>query len=142
MSHLFSDWRQIAARVRGADTVALFLDFDGTLAPLRARPEDALLNESTRRALTRLARNPRVGVWLISGRRLADVRLRAGVPGIRYIGLQGSEGRGRPTLHPDAQHLLDRVKCELIRQVEDMPGIRIEDKGAAIAVHYRGAEAG
>jgi len=140
MSHLFSNWRQIAARVRDAGVVALFLDFDGTLAPIRPRPEDAHLNDSTRRVLARLARNPRARVWLISGRRLADVRLKTGVPGVCYIGLHGSEGCGRTTLNPRAQRLIDRVKRKLGRLVEDIPGIRIEDKGAVVGVHYRGAE--
>ncbi len=140
MTHLFSEWPQIAAQVRDADGVALFLDFDGTLAPIRPRPEDAHLHDSTRRAITRLTRNPRVRVWLVSGRRLADVRLKTGVPGVCYIGLHGAEGPGRNPLNREAQRLLDRVKRKVGRLVAAMPGIRIEDKGPVIGVHYRGAE--
>ena len=75
MRRVFDCWQQIAARLHAAGTVALFLDFDGTLARLRQRPEEVRLNHSTRQAIARLARNPRVRVWLISGRRLADVRI-------------------------------------------------------------------
>jgi trehalose-phosphatase len=139
MRHLFDNWRQISARLRAAGTVALFLDFDGTLARLRMRPDEVLLNDSTRRALARLARNPRVHVWLISGRRLADVRRRTRVPGVRYLGLHGWEGRAATPLNPETQRLLERAMRKLARHIEQMPGIRIEDKGPAFTVHHRGA---
>ena len=139
MRHLFDHWRQIAPRLRAAGTVALFLDFDGTLARLRMRPDEVRLNDSTRRAIKRLAHNPRIHIWLISGRRLADVRKRTRIPGIRYLGLHGWEGRGRAPLNPETQRLLERAKRKLASQVEHLPGIRLEDKGPVFVVHHRGA---
>jgi len=139
MRHLFDYWRQIAFRLRAAGTVALFLDFDGTLARLRMRPDEVRLNDSTRHAIKRLARNPRFHIWLISGRRLADVRNRTRISGIRYLGLHGWEGRGRKSLNPETQRLLERAKRKLASQIEHFPGIRIEDKGPVFVVHHRGA---
>lgn len=139
MRHLFDHWRQIASRLQAAGTVALFLDFDGTLACLRMCPDEVWLNDSTRRAIQRLARNLRVHIWLISGRRLADVRKRTRISGIRYLGLHGWEGRGRTSLNPETQRLLERAKRKLASQIEHMPGIRIEDKGPVFVVHHRGA---
>src|SRR5690349_8152835 len=98
MRHLFHSWNRVARRLRSRRTIALFLDFDGTLTPLRLRPEDVSLDEATRGTLSRLARNPRFRVWVVSGRRRADIRARIGVPGIRYLGLHGWEGRATKRL--------------------------------------------
>jgi len=78
MNHLFQCWGEVAARLRSAPGIALFLDFDGTLARLRARPQEAWIEGSARQALAALARNRRFRIWVISGRRRSDVRARAG----------------------------------------------------------------
>ena len=64
---------------------ALFLDFDGVLAPIVARPEDAAPPPETRAELRRLAGRYAL-VAVISGRAGADVRERVGVDGIAYVG--------------------------------------------------------
>ena len=139
MRHLFDCWRQVVARAHAAGSVALFLDFDGTLAPFTSRPEDARMSHATRDALARLAIHPRVHVAVISGRRRADVQMRAGVARVRYLGLHGWESGLPPRLPPEIQWLLERIKRTLARRVEGMPGIRFEDKGPVFSVHYRGA---
>ena len=139
MHHLFDYWRQVSARLRAARAVALFLDFDGTLARLRPRPEDARLSYTTRRAMARLAGNSRVRVCVITGRKLTDILIRAGVPKVRYLGLHGWDSRGRAPLKLEVRETLDRAKRHLADQIADLPGIRIEDKGPVFAVHYRGA---
>ena len=93
--YLFDCWSQVAERVRLADRLALFLDFDGTLAPFRTRPDEVNLSDSTRRVLKRLGRHSRVGVFILSGRRRVDVENRVGVPGLCYLGLHGWEGPKR-----------------------------------------------
>src|SRR5437667_3583811 len=45
---------------------AVFLDYDGTLTPIRDRPEDAVISDSMREAVRRLAE--RVPVGVVSGR--------------------------------------------------------------------------
>src|SRR5215831_17125052 len=77
--HLFDGWAQVSERVRSAEHLALFLDFDGTLAPFRTRPEQVRLSDGARRALQRLLRHPQLTVFVLSGRRRADVEDRVGV---------------------------------------------------------------
>ena len=125
--------------MQAARAVALFLDFDGTLARLRPRPEEARLSYGTRRAMARLAGNPRVRVCVITGRKLTDILIRAGVPKVRYLGLHGWDRRGRAPLNLEVREVLDRAKRHLANQIADLPGIRIEDKGSLFAVRYRGA---
>lgn len=139
MRHLFDGWRQVAARVRAAGSVALFLDFDGTLAAFQPRPEDARLSHATRNALVRLAVNPRMQVSIVSGRRRADLQKRTGVARVQYLGLHGWENGSPPRLQPEVQLLLERTRRTLARRVKGLPGIRLEDKGAVFSLHYRGA---
>src|SRR5205814_9571374 len=60
-------------------------------------------------------------------------------------GLHGAErrcGDGRVALDDDdrdAAAALDRLRPELIRLALDMPGVRLEDKGRTLALHYRDA---
>ena len=137
--HLFARWAEVSARLRAADHVALFLDFDGTLVPLRHRPGEVWLDAAVREAIQRLARRPRVTVCLISGRRLTDLRRRARISGVRYLGLHGFERKGRA--HRATPEFLVRLKHSVGTRLGNLPGIRIEDKGFSFVVHYRGAGA-
>ncbi|HEY2017336.1 MAG TPA: trehalose-phosphatase, partial [Bryobacteraceae bacterium] len=87
MRHLFDCWPQVVERLRAAGSVALFLDFDGTLVPFEARPEDVWLSRATRKAMARLAVNRRCHLRIISGRRRADLQTRTGLIHVRHMGL-------------------------------------------------------
>src|SRR5438046_1609916 len=63
------------------EETGLFLDFDGVLAPIVARPEDAVAPAETRVELARLVERYAL-VAVISGRAGDDVRARVGVDGI------------------------------------------------------------
>jgi trehalose-phosphatase len=139
MKRVFDCWPGITARIHSADSVALFLDFDGTLAHIQSAPDEAYLSPSTRLAITRLVANPRVRVWVISGRMRDDVRGRTRVPGVTYLGLHGWEGRSPAALRPETKCAFEVAKLSLRERVGPLRGIRIEDKGSAFAVHYRQA---
>ena len=136
---LFARWPQVARRIRSARHLVLFLDFDGTLTPIRRRPEDVPpLDHSIQRLLRRLANAPRLDVYVISGRRFADLRSRVRVPGVRLLGLYGWEGRGVPPACKERELVL-RAKRLLAARLDAMPRIWLEDKNLGIALHYRGA---
>ena len=137
MSHLFHCWPQIIERFSGRPTIALFLDFDGTLVPLQPRPEDVWLDDATRRTLSRLVRSPRFRVWIVSGRRRADVRARVRVPGIRYLGLHGWEGRDAGAITDEAREAVACAKSWLACLLLSVPGIWLEDKELTLAIHYQ-----
>src|SRR3989449_9819007 len=75
-------------------TVVLFLDYDGTLTPIAARPEDARLSEAARQTLDQAARTPNLDIVIVSGRALADVRDMVAVPALTYVGNHGFEIEG------------------------------------------------
>jgi trehalose-phosphatase len=139
MQHLFECWKEISDRLNGARKIALFLDFDGTLTRIRPQPEDALLNSSTRRTLSILARSPRFRITVISGRKQADIRARIRVPGIRYLGLHGWDKGNGDLLSEESRSLLACVKSMLGGALVNHPGVWIEDKDQIVAVHYRKA---
>jgi len=110
---------------------ALFLDFDGVLAPIVARPEVAYPPEETRDELRRLGERYAL-VAVVSGRAGDDVRARVGVDGIVYVGSHGLE--------------LDRQADRWRRQIADFAGAaawapaETELKGLSVAFHYRHRE--
>jgi trehalose-phosphatase len=137
--HLFQCWHGVAGRLQAARLIALFLDFDGTLARIKPRPDEVLLEGPVRHALAALARSPRFRIWIISGRRQNDVRARVRIPGVRYLGLQGWEGRARNGLSDSSRSALACISSWLGGLLADTAGISIEDKEYALALHYRDA---
>ena len=120
--------------------LVIFLDYDGTVAPIVQRPEDARLKASVRRTLSQVARF--VPVVIVSGRALHDLRRRVGVPGIRYVahhGLLYKEPGSAPRWL--GQRPLRREVREwasaLGRATEGITGALVEDKGVTVALHDR-----
>jgi len=137
--HLFDCWPQVVHSIRSARRLALFLDFDGTLAALRTRPSDVRpLDLPLREVLRSLVRPKRLTLYVISGRTLAELRQLVPVRGIRLLGLHGWEGRDVPPLDEE-RRLLQRAGQLLEQRLSNTPEIRLEDKGLGLAVHYRGA---
>jgi trehalose-phosphatase len=107
----------------------LFLDFDGVLAPIVERPEDAAPPPETRTELERLVGRYAL-VAVVSGRASEDVRARVGVDGVVCVGSHGLE------LEPQAE----RWRRTLAAFAADTPWPpeEIEVKGLAVAFHFRG----
>jgi len=100
------------------------------------------MEASLRQILATLTRSPRFFVWVISGRRQADIRTRIGVAGIRYLGLHGWEGRSAAPLGESSSLALAGVKSWAGGLFASSPNVWIEDKGFSIAVHHRETPAG
>ena len=109
MPHLLSVWPSVVERFNRASRSLLLLDYDGTLAPIVSRPEQAYLPPDTRQLFNDLKNNTRFVLGVISERSLADVRDRVSVPDIIYAGNHGleMEGIGEKFLHPEALARLD-----------------------------------
>jgi alpha,alpha-trehalase len=122
--------------------LALFLDNDGTLTPIVARPEEAVLAGPLREALRAAARRHPVAV--VSGRDLEDVRARVGLHALTYAGSHGFdiEGPGVRYVHDAARAAsapLAAAADDLERETADLPGVQIERKRFALSVHFRRA---
>jgi trehalose-phosphatase len=109
----------------------LFLDFDGVLAPIVERPEDAAPPPETRAELERLVGRYAL-VAIVSGRPGDDVRARVGVDGVVCVGSHGLE------LEPQADRW--RQALTSFAASAPWPPQEIEEKGLALAFHFRGRE--
>jgi trehalose 6-phosphate phosphatase len=113
--------------------VLLAFDYDGTLAPIVAKPERAILRQTTRRLLDKLVRlYPCI---VISGRTQRDALRR--LHGVAVHEIVGNHG-----LEPwHATHKLADVVAGwhglLLERLAGLRGVEIEDKVFSVAVHYR-----
>jgi trehalose 6-phosphate phosphatase len=124
--------RQVLARFSRVDVLLAF-DFDGTLARIVRDPAAAAMRASTRALLATLAeRQPCV---VISGRRRSDVARR--VRGVRVAEVVGNHGIEPSLVGARIRREVQRWAPILDARLTGMPGVRIEDKGYSVAVHYR-----
>jgi trehalose-phosphatase len=133
-------WREIESRLRGRPP-ALFLDYDGTLAPIAPRPDLAVLPEPTRAVLQRLA--ARLPIAVLSGRDREDVAALVGLDTLTYAGSHGFDIAG-PTLRHEIgdglPHGIAQAAARLQNTLAGLPGVLVEPKRFAVAVHYRLAD--
>lgn len=132
--------RALQPWLRGRPTVALFLDYDGTLTPIAERPERARLRPAVRRALRDAVHAHGLDVVIVSGRALDDVRRMVRVDGLTYVGNHGFEieGPGITFRHGDLERYqkeVDQAAAEL--EAADLEGAWVERKGATLTVHTR-----
>jgi trehalose 6-phosphate phosphatase len=125
---------------------AILLDIDGTLAPIVEHASDAHVPESTRQLLIAVA--DRYGmVGCVSGRRASEARAMVSIGTITYLGSHGVEmlrsGWTEARLDGSVADWVRRIQ-EFGREADTAPvrrlRVRLEDKGAIVAFHWRGAQ--
>jgi trehalose 6-phosphate phosphatase len=110
---------------------AILLDVDGTLAPVVARPELSEVPPEAKAELRRLV-SKYLLVACVSGRSSVDAARLVGVDGIRIVGNHGLE------LDPRSAELAEAVR-RFVSALDIPDGIRLEDKGLSVTLHYREA---
>jgi trehalose 6-phosphate phosphatase len=125
-----------ALEALAASDALLAFDFDGTLAPIVADPALATMRPATRHLLAQAAQLYPCAV--ISGRPEEDVlRLLGGVTVWYVIGnraLQPPDEVARLSSQVGGWH------ARLDSALSGVSGVRIEDKGVSLAIHYRNAK--
>jgi len=135
----------IAERLAASPRVVLALDYDGTLVPIRERPDLAKPDSALITLLSELSRLSGVVVHVVSGRTRDSI---AEWLGELTIGLVAEHGfwMRRPN-ERDWQPAFDPASCTwkpLVRAVLEeysirTPGAMIEEKAAGLVWHYRNA---
>jgi trehalose 6-phosphate synthase/phosphatase len=136
----------IAALLVPEPQLTLLLDYDGTLAPIAPRPEDAVPDHELMGLLRALVDRPATSVHIVSGRAQRDLMEWFGELPISLWAEHGAFHRSgpgtawRPTRPvSDAWH--DRVLLLFEQATAATPGSFIERKMATVAWHYRLADA-
>jgi trehalose 6-phosphate phosphatase len=120
---------------------AVFLDYDGTLTPIVDRPEDAVISESMREAVRRLAEA--CPVCVVSGRDRRVVQELMGIDSLIVAGSHGfdiwSPSGGAIERQEGGEYLdlLAEVRRSLEEQLAPIQGALVEPKSNSVAAHYR-----
>jgi len=118
---------------------ALFLDLDGTLAPIAARPQDVRPDARRTRLLDWLKEGLGGRLAVVSGRTLEDIdRILEGritcVSAVHGLVRRDCDG----SLHqPDPHPGMARAVAALHQFAARDPGLIVEEKGPSVALHFR-----
>ena len=140
---LSPELREAVRRIAGTEHLLVAVDFDGTMAPIVGRAQDARPLPRSAAAFAGLAVLPRTTTALISGRALASLRDVASPPvDTHLIGSHGAEvwlgpGSTELALDEDQKALLQEVRAEVAAIVAEAPGTSLEDKPAGVVLHTR-----
>ena len=141
MEYLFNAWDTIAKKI-DKNNLFIFLDFDGTLAPIVSTPDKAVLPKASKMLLKRLAEKQEVKLAFISGRQINDIKSKIGIKNAIYSGshglqLEGPKIKFEPLFSAGYQMIIDRIKNELRQKTAHIQGVFVEDKGVVLTLHYR-----
>lgn len=122
------------------DQLALFLDFDGTLVAIANRPDDVRLDPQTREALAKLNELLAGALAIITGRDIAAVDrflapLRLSTAGVH--GLMRRDAQGHTYASVPDPALPAAVERAVFPLLAKHPGLLVERKHGALALHYR-----
>jgi trehalose 6-phosphate phosphatase len=119
---------------------AYFLDLDGTLVAIAETPDQVHIDGALLDLLARLHGACGGAVALVSGRAIQDLERRLSrlhLPLVGQHGLERRDAKGRVHVHAVPRAAMERIKEELSALTARHPGLLLEDKGLALALHYR-----
>lgn len=123
--------------------IALFLDVDGTLLEIAARPQAVSVPQRLRERLCTLSVASGGAVALVSGRAIADLDALFAPLNLPSAGLHGFEHRGASGAYSrrslPAATALETAREAMLQLARQHAGLMVEDKKFALALHYRGA---
>ena len=139
MKHLFTPEGQRALLATMRARPLLAFDFDGTLAPIVLHPDNARIPPGVADKLRRLA--GRLPTAIVTGRSVADVRVRLGFEPHFVVGNHGAEDGLEAAAAAGRARRLDAFRRRLAARRDELDalGVHVEDKGQSIALHYRQA---
>jgi trehalose 6-phosphate phosphatase len=137
MQHLFRPDGEAALAAALRQRPLLAFDFDGTLAPIVAQPDQARISQAVSARLKALA--TQLPLAIVTGRTVDDVRGRLGFEPLYIVGNHGAEDPLDPAAASALAAALAPLRLRLHeRQVQLADaGVVVEDKGASLALHYR-----
>lgn len=118
---------------------ALFLDFDGTLVALADHPDRIIVPALLHETLALLEQQLGGALAIVTGRSLESLDRFLAPLKLPAAGIHGAQLRHDPLQAPAEVATLGALAARLQARYAGDPKVWIEDKGAAVAVHYRQA---
>ena len=119
--------------------LGLITDVDGTISPIVDEPDEARVTPRSLELLADLHAKMTLTA-IISGRSAQDVHQRVGLPGLVYVGNHGMEQWQDGGVHISAKATAYRANLSAATpEIKKLfvRGMRFEDKGTTLSVHYR-----
>jgi trehalose 6-phosphate phosphatase len=143
----FNNPNDLTVWAQASGLLWLFLDYDGTLAEFAPTPDHIEPDPTLIHLIEHLARKEGIRVSILSGRRLAHLRRLLPVKGVILAGTYGIElldenGQMIQRLrYEELRPVLEAIKPDWEGLIQGRDGFYLEDKGWALALHARFAEA-
>ena len=138
--NFFDSLERIKSAVAGKK-VFFFLDYDGTLTPIVATPDLAVLAPDMREQVEALSKKYTVSI--VSGRATDDVKSKVKIANLFYAGSHGLEivsPNGHVTINDEAaaiRPIVDEAHARLHERLAPIKGALAEHVKYTISAHYR-----
>lgn len=142
MTYLWENQKNLRSIIKRGRKILLFLDYDGTIVPIKPTPQQVSLNKETKKLLQDLREKLNGNLCIITGRTLSEIKKQVGIKGLIYAGNHGMEWEieGKKNTLAKAKRfaqILPKIKKSLKLLEEKFRGVFIEDKHLTLTVHYR-----
>jgi trehalose-phosphatase len=138
--------QEFISKVMDAEGLRLFLDYDGTLVEFTRRPDQIEPNHEVVDLLRNLVEHSTIHIAVVSGRPMEILEQLLPTRGLILAGTYGIELRNKQgkkiarDSFEEIRPIIEKVKIEWARIVDNKAGLQLEDKRWSIALHARWAE--
>lgn len=129
--------------IKEAESIHLFLDYDGTITPFTDNPEETYPSKKAVNILKSLVSIPQVQIAIISGRQLSKLRELLKLEEVTYAGAHGLQieyPTGEKFVWDKAEDnktVIEQIKNKLSGAFTNFDGVFLEDKEFTLGLHYR-----
>jgi trehalose 6-phosphate phosphatase len=144
--YLFDKNKQVLSpvysKIAESKKIILFLDYDGTLVPMRKNPSKAILSASMTQLLETLIKNPNFVVVFVTGRQYKDIIKLLPFKNVTIASDHGFRitNKTKDWIHPKVKPLQPLIKniYQILKiKLKPIKGVFVEDKAIMITIHYR-----
>lgn len=134
-----------AGTLSATGSITLLIDYDGTLVPYAATPDEAVPDAELLRLLASVAAHPQITLHIVSGRSVDTLnrwfwRLKADLWAEHGAAHRRSDTGTWERFVATDRDWLDRASDYLSVLANDTPGAVLEEKSTGLAWHYRGVD--